>query len=95
MTNETSPENPDQDDAQKPGFNVDQVDWPVVLQKASAITATALCLITFMYVAGASTGAVRAGGALNVLFAAIVAALPWAALVGIISVIVLMRRYRT
>lgn len=78
----------------RPGFSVDQVDWPVVRHKASAVTATALCLITFMFVAGASIGTTRAGGALNVLFASLVSALPLAALVGVISVLWLMRRHR-
>ncbi|MEO0393519.1 MAG: hypothetical protein AAF213_09745 [Pseudomonadota bacterium] len=85
---------PQDTQAPKAGFSIDQVDWPVVRQKASAITATALCLVTFMFVAGASVGTARTDGALNVLVNALMAALPWAALIGVVSVVILMRRHR-
>ena len=92
MTDRDPQEN--QSDDTKPGFAVEHVDWPVVRQKASAVTATALCLITFMFVAGASVGTARTDGALNVLLSSIIAALPLAAIVGVMSVVWLMRRHR-
>ena len=92
MTEDT-PENKVAEESE-PAFAVERVDWPVVRQKASAVTATALCLITFMFVAGASVGTARADGALNVLLSSIITALPLAAIVGVISVLWLMRRHR-
>lgn len=61
-----------------------RVDWPFVRQYTGAIFMTALCLITFMFVAGASTSGPRAG-AIDVLVMSLMNALPVAMIAGILA----------
>ncbi|MEM6903722.1 MAG: hypothetical protein AAF556_10845 [Pseudomonadota bacterium] len=68
-------------------------DWPAIKQKTGAVAMTALCLITFMLVAGASTEGPRTG-AINVLVWALSWSLPASAIIALVTALILRVRHQ-